>query len=123
LQEANTEALIIRFRQAGKITPATEPFARALLKAKPLAGSDIQPSETVKFMIDKDGTPTELIAHFADAFVAYLEASPRLFSMSEILQAQAESEDTFTPAQREWAKKNLKLSDEDMAKFGKTEVH
>jgi cation transport regulator len=79
LQEANTESLILKFRQEGKIVPAVEALARAIISRKPLAGAPVRSEETVKFKIGDE----DVVAHFADVFVEYLKLVPPVVSFRE----------------------------------------
>jgi len=104
LQSANTDRLIDHFKREGKVVPACEKFARALLSKRPLAGSGVAEEETVTFKAENDGVEQDVTLHFAQMFEAFLEASPAVISFKEIAAAQSESE-SFSPATLEMFKK------------------
>ena len=85
LQQANMESLVMKFKQQGKVVPAVESIARAIIARKPLAGASFSADETVTF---KDGD-TDRPVHFAELFIAFLEASPPCVNFRE-LGAQGE---------------------------------
>jgi len=92
LQRMNTNNLIFKFKREGKLTPAAEKMARAILETKPLDGATVDASDTVKFAQD-DGT--EVVTHFAEMFVKFLEANSPVINFQEM--ARMDSETTLTP--------------------------
>lgn len=111
LQRANTETLIAKFKREGKVTPAAEKYARAILSAKPLAGSIPEADQVVKFST----TDGEQEVHFAECFVAFLEALPPVVSFKELLRNE-EINGNVTSQQVEFAEK-LGLSKDDLIKY------
>lgn len=80
LQRMNTDRMVDKFKREGKITPASEKFARAIFQAKPLSNATVNPDETLKF---SDGEK-EVAIHFAEAFSLFLESMTPSISFQEI---------------------------------------
>lgn len=97
-QKLITENLIAQFKREGKITPAAEPYARAILNMKPLGPSSVVESECVTFS-DKDGN--ESVIHFADAFAEFLRVMPASVSFSELAKMAAGEDNLLSSEQRE----------------------
>jgi hypothetical protein len=115
LQKANTESLITNFKREGKLTPAAEGYARAILSAKPLAGTTPEDDQVVKFS-DKEGKEQEV--HFAECFVKFLEALSPVVSFKEMVRNEENSAANLTQAQLEIAEK-MGLSREDVIKYSR----
>lgn len=89
LQKDNCERLIEKFKREGKITPAAEADARAILAEKPLGGRNSR-HEAAVHCFSKDGA--EEIVHYAVAFERFLEKLSPVISFQEITrQAEAEA--------------------------------
>jgi hypothetical protein len=93
LKKANCDRLVEKFKREGKITPASESFARAIISAKPLSGSSIESNEAVSF---NNGTQ-DVSIHFADAFVKFLESLSPVISFQELAKIEKQKESDMTP--------------------------
>lgn len=68
LQRSQADTLIDEYKRLGKISPAAEPFARAILSQKPIA-----PRTDGEGVVElSDGTRK----HIVDCFIAFLDAMP-----------------------------------------------
>jgi hypothetical protein len=92
--------LVERFKREGKILPAAEVFARAILEVKPVTTGMAVGDAAITF---KDGDGTEKTAHFAELFVAFLDAMEPAINFKQILAA-SEGDPTVTAEQSEFFK-------------------
>lgn len=116
MQKMTANHLVEKFRREGKITPAAEVFARAILSAKPLASAALEPDQMVKFSVEEDGKQVEQSVHYADAFVKFLETMVPSVRFSEMPNADGVPE--LTPGSKEWARK-LGVTDEALIKYNR----
>ena len=118
MQKMATDSTIRQFKADGKITPAAEPFARAILESKPLSTMTPLESECVNF---SDAEGNSKLIHFAEAFAEFLRVMPASVNFGELArQAEAEN-DNLTMAQREMNAK-LGVSDEAFKQFSRKNV-
>ncbi len=103
LQRAAADNLIAEFKRQGKILPAAEPFARAILDHKPLRAASADPAGLITFTVRDGDEEKQSTAHFADVFVAFLEAMAPAVNFREI--AKAEETDEIPPAVLEMFRK------------------
>jgi hypothetical protein len=89
IQNANTDVAIERLKREGKIVPAVEMYARAILERKPLTGAQFGSEETVRFSVDKDGVSVDCPMHFADAFLRFVDGMPAAISFKELLATES----------------------------------
>ena len=122
LQRANTDTFVERMKREGKLVPAVEHFARAILQKRPLIGADYGSEETVRFTVEKDGNATEVPMHYADAFAALLEAMPPVVSFQELAKANAEADSQMSTADAQFFREKLGLDPEKVTKVRKGEV-
>jgi hypothetical protein len=112
LQDSHTETLVDEMKRSGKIIPAAEVFARAILNGKPLAGTPPEVDQIVNFT-DTDGNARSV--HFAEAFESFLRAMKPCINFREELLAGS-GDDILTPEVREMNRK-LGVDDKDVVKY------
>lgn len=118
MQRMETNNTIFRLKREGKITPAAEPFARAILEALPLEGVIPDVGECVKFS-KPDGT--EVVAHFAQMFLNMMDANAPVVNFRE-LAMMGETGDAIS-AEQARINAMLGVSTEDFRKVhGKGQV-
>ena len=113
LQKANAERLVEQFKREGKVTPAAEKFAKAILLAKPLAHTNVDASQVVTFTNDAG---EEVTTHFADMFCKFLEALPPVISFQELARQKAEEEAQLSADELEFLAQKLGLTKEQVLK-------
>jgi len=118
MQKLATNNTIAQFKREGKITPAAEPYARAILNMRPLSTASALETECVTFS-DKDGNET--MVHFAEAFAEFLRVMPAAVNFGELARMAADEQDELTAAQREMNAK-LGVSDEAFKQFSRKNV-
>lgn len=113
MQKMATESTVIRFKNEGKITPAAEPFARAILEMAPIPTMQPDPAECVTFS-DADGN--QKLMHFAEAFAEFLRVMPASVNFRELAR-QAAFEDSQLTSEQRAINAKLGVSDDDFRKY------
>jgi hypothetical protein len=115
LQRANCDRLVDKYTREGKITPAVERFARAILNAKPLAYSTAKDEQVVSF---KNEAGEEMRYHFAEVFVRFLEELPPVVSFQEMAKQRASEDAQLSGDEMAWLEQKLGLSKESIKQHG-----
>jgi hypothetical protein len=103
LRTSNAEQLIAKFKNQGRLTPAMEPYARALFAHLPLVPALAEAKDVIKFKMKDDAEEESL--HWATLVHRMLSAAPEFIPFGERVRNGEEDASTLTPEQEEFARR------------------